>query len=549
MPYDLVFSEIMADPAPSLGLPEHEYLEIHNRSEYPLNLDGMALFLSSTGHVLPDFVIGSGEYILLCDIDAVPLMSMIGDVIGLSSFTLPNNGAALHLLDTAGQTICYLDYDLSWYNDAAKSDGGWSLEMIDIHNPCKNATNWTSSVDYTGGTPGRENSAAIIPDEEIEIIKSCCINPMELEVEFSESLDSLTASDSTRYLAEPFLGHPSLVTPVSPDFRSLILSFREEFSTQNIYQITIHPGLKNCTGEEIPATFQSFFARPQALQPFDIIISEALFNPLGDGVDYIELYNRSEKAIDLQDLFLASVKYSPPNPPDTQIARIASSCSVMLPSAYLVLTGDPRAVKDQYYCPDPDAFLQVQSFPSYNNDQGYVVLLNKENMVSDGMHYNEDMHFLMLNSTEGVSLERICQDRFGDDPGNWHSAAETTGFGTPGYENSQNLDIVVDEAAVSVQPEVFSPDGDANDDQMGIVYHFDSPGKLITVLIFSTEGRLVRNLVNNEMPGTQGSYSWDGTMDDCTPARNGIYIVYTEVLGIDGKTLHFKNACVLARNR
>ena len=165
------------------------------------------------------------------------------------------------------------------------------------------------------------------------------------------------------------------------------------------------------------------------------------------------------------------------------------------------------------------------------------------------MNYSEEMHFMMLNSFEGVSLERICDDRLGYDPANWHSAAETVGFGTPGYKNSQFLEITDDDAAFSVQPEVFSPDGDGRDDQLGIVCHFDSPGKLITVLIFNAEGRIARTLINNEMPGTHEIFSWDGTLDDRTAAQNGIYIIYMEALGMDGKTRHYKKAAVLARNR
>ncbi len=68
-------------------------------------------------------------------------------------------------------------------------------------------------------------------------------------------------------------------------------------------------------------------------------------------------------------------------------------------------------------------------------------------------------------------------------------------------------------------------------------------------MIFNAEGRLVKTLVNNEMPGTHGIYSWDGTLDDRTLAQNGIYIIYMEALGMDGKTRRFKKAAVLAKTR
>jgi hypothetical protein len=204
---------------------------------------------------------------------------------------------------------------------------------------------------------------------------------------------------------------------------------------------------------------------------------------------------------------------------------------------------------DQYHLSNPACFLQLPSFPAYNNDMGFVLLTDKNNQAIDGFHYSEEMHFLMLNSYEGVSLERICPDKFGDDLSNWHSASEPAGFATPGYQNSQYLGMFEDDNSLSVQPGIFSPDGDGQDDQLGIVYNFSTPGKLISILIFNAEGRLVKILVNNEMPGTYGFYTWDGTLDDRTNAQNGIYIIYMEALEMDGKTRHFKKAAVLAKSR
>jgi hypothetical protein len=548
-PYDVVFTEIMADPTPPTGLPEYEYLEILNRSLFPLDLSGWKLAISSSIYELPAFTINPGNYLLLAGNDAVGALQFYGDVLALESLVLPNNGAQLQLTDTTGKTICFLQYELAWYKDDVKSAGGWSLEMADPANPCKNMENWASSVHPSGGTPGRENSIEAGQDIGMKILKICCLNELEIEISFNESLDSVIASEPGHYLVEPLLGNPELARPVSPDFTTVNLLFSQEISPGQIYQLTVNPGLKNCIGEEIPSIFQSTFALPQPVSPFDIIINEILFNPRSDGVDYVEIFNRSDKVIDLNELTIASVRNSPPEPADTQSVSISSSCKVIMPYQYLVLTSDPQKVKSQYYTSDPEAFLEISSFPSYNNDKGHVLLMARDKSIVDGMSYSEDMHFLMLNSPEGVSLEKVCPDKPGDDPSNWHSAAETAGFGTPGYQNSQFLQINDDGTTFTLQPEVFSPDGDGKDDNLGIVYNFDSPGKLITVLIFNAEGRLVKTLVNNEMPGTHGIYTWDGTLDDRTTAQNEIYIVYMEALGMDGKTRHYKKACVLARQR
>lgn len=377
------------------------------------------------------------------------------------------------------------------------------------------------------------------------LLDGSAVSQAEIQLTFSEPIDQQSAENPSNYEILPDLGNPYDAIRL-PDPSGVQLFFDREMESGITYELNIS------NIEDLEGNKTGLITCPVSyylLKQFDVIINEILFNPLGDGVDFVELYNRCDNVIDLKGLLIASVKESLTGSPDTQSVSITSSGFELLPEKYLVLTADPQKVMDQYSVTDPACYLALSSFPAFNNDKGFVLLMDKDKQLIDGFHYSEDMHFLMLNSYDGVSLERICPDRPGDDPSNWHSAAETVGFATPGYENSQYLEIWDDGNTLSVQPEIFSPDGDGQDDQLGIVYDFSSPGKLITVLIFNAEGRLVKKLVNNEMPGTHGLYSWDGTLDDRSLAQNGIYIIYMEALGMDGNTRRFKKAAVLAKFR
>lgn len=44
---------------------------------------------------------------------------------------------------------------------------------------------------------------------------------------------------------------------------------------------------------------------------------------------------------------------------------------------------------------------ELESMPSYNNDEGSVVLVLDSNII-DEFHYNEKMHFDLLQDVEGV---------------------------------------------------------------------------------------------------------------------------------------------------
>ncbi|MCK6650003.1 MAG: lamin tail domain-containing protein, partial [Bacteroidia bacterium] len=156
-----------------------------------------------------------------------------------------------------------------------------------------------------------------------------------------------------------------------------------------------------------------------------------------------------------------------------------------------------------------------------------------------------DMHFALLNSTKGVSLERIDFNRETNDRTNWHSASKDVGDATPAYKNSQYTDAGETESAIEITPEIFSPDEDGYNDVVNINYHFDQPGFVANVSIYDSKGRLNRYLIRNELLGTKGTFSWDGITEEKEKARIGIYIVFFEVFHSDGTVKKYKKTCVL----
>jgi len=167
-------------------------------------------------------------------------------------------------------------------------------------------------------------------------------------------------------------------------------------------------------------------------------------------------------------------------------------------------------------------------------------------VVSDSVTYNPDMHFSLLNDEDGVSLERLDFNRPAHDNTNWHSAAESVGFATPGYQNSQSKAADTSSPNVTVNPEVFSPDNDGIEDVVDINYSFDAGGFVGTILIYDAKGRLIKTVIQNELLGTAGTFSWDGTLENGEKGRLGIYVIYFEAFGLLGEIKQFKLSCVLA---
>ena len=212
----------------------------------------------------------------------------------------------------------------------------------------------------------------------------------------------------------------------------------------------------------------------------------------------------------------------------------------------MALTIDPNTVKSQYITNTPDAFLKLETMPSFPNDKGSVIILNVQGNIIDEINYSDNWHFALLHNTKGVSLERVDFNG-SSDRSNFHSAATSVGYGTPGYKNSQYSLTGETHGQITVTPETFSPDNDGTDDMLTINYQFPSGGYVANITIFDASGRPVRYLQKNSLSGIKGYYRWDGLDDKQRKLPQGIYIIYTEVFNTSGKKKAFKNTVVLAR--
>jgi len=190
--------------------------------------------------------------------------------------------------------------------------------------------------------------------------------------------------------------------------------------------------------------------------------------------------------------------------------------------------------------------MMTMPLPSYPNDEGAVFLLNDSGLTIDHFFYDDEMHFDLIKNTEGVSLERISAHTTTNEITNWHSASEVSGFGTPGLKNSQNSNFLADQARVSLDPLVFSPNNDGTDDVVAINYNFGRAGFVATINIYDVDGRIARRLVNNDLLSVKGTFFWHGIDDEGKKSAVGLYIIYFEAFNLQGKVESFKRVVVLA---
>ena len=539
---ELIITEILFDENPSVGLPEREFIEIFNASGDIISTEDVMLMDANGSTSLPTFNLLPGTYRVLTSTSGA---SEFTDVVGVTSFpSLSNSGEQLTL--TYGSNLIFsIDYDPAWHEES-RSDGGYSLEMIDYTNPCvESPANWTSSIDVDGGTPGLVNSVSnpqSVPDNmPPELLTVVAMSADTIIISLSEKLDPGSLDDVIYSFTPTLSVDSSFLLPNNTSSIYAILS--TSLLPNQPYTVSVQ-GITDCNGNEIGDNQETFALPVEAIEG-EVIINEVLFNPRTNGVDFVELYNNSENYITLKNWQLARID---DEGLDDQVI-ISDDELVLNPGDYLVLTEDMNVLFNNYPSGVFTKFFEVTPFPTYANDTGNVVLINTLGDIYEQFFYDEDYHYDLLEDVDGVSLERVSFDEPTNNPDNWRSASSTVGFATPAFANSQSIESRSASGKITPDPKVFVP-GDAAQgrDFTLINYQFDQPGKFANVDIYDQSGRLVKNLANGVLLATSGFLRWDGQTDAGGIARMGYYLIIFEIYDNNGNSEIIKETVAVGRD-
>lgn len=529
---DVLIHEIMADPTPVIGLPPTEYIELYNRTDGELILEGWKLQLGKTRKTLPNILLpGHGFAVIAAAADAALLQLYCDTVYALSSLSITDGGQELTLYNNYDEVVHFVKFRDTWHRQAIKKEGGWSLELIDPSNPCTGEENWDSSIDTKGGTPGKINSiAAYNPDiAPPYIFTATVIDNNILRLRFSETV--LINPQQIVFSLDHDLFVTSVV-PVPPYQNSVDLHLNKTLQAGNIYQLTLVTGVCDCAGLIAWEGQSISFGLDQKPNYKDLIINEILSDPPhSEDADYVEIFNRSANIIDLKYVKIGSGGDGLPDK-----AAIAVNEGYQLFPKQMVALCKNRKLTEAHFLPlYPEKLLQCDSLPAYANSEGVVQLTDLSLRTLDRLHYSDDMHYSMFSSTDGVALERVHYEGETQDNNNWKSAAANVNFGTPGYVNSQYSELLSNEDILRIEPEIFSPNNDGLEDFTEIYCHFSELENQVTVSVYDRQGLLVKNLSNNELCGNEARYLWDGTDANGRKMPPALYVVRLNYWNLSGK--------------
>ena len=264
-----------------------------------------------------------------------------------------------------------------------------------------------------------------------------------------------------------------------------------------------------------------------SVQPGEIILNELLPAPFAEGSEYIELYNRSQQTLSLTGLALATRKA------DGSISTLYPLSAIttpLEPGGYVLLSKLLSGVEAFYLISSPQALHEVK-LPVLANNGATVVLLRLTDLtVIDEVSYSPKWHDSAIKEPKGVALERLDPDKPTQDATNWHSAAASAGYGTPGYRNSQQL------LPSSTQNGFERPYWSDSERSYLLRYQLADAGYRCRIWVFDTMGRRIAEIANLSTLATEGTLRWDGIGYEGSRPKPGIYIFYAELFLPNGTT-------------
>ncbi len=529
--YSVIITEIFPDPDPRIGLPTSEFIELKNNGTDSINLRNWTLSNgSATGKITADVFIEPRGFVILTASSSLLAYRSFGKSCPVTPFpSLSNTGDTLFLLSPQGQVIHAMYWDKSAYADPVKANGGWSLEIIDDEKPCIGPENWTASKDPAGGTPGKVNSVrSQIRDTSVPYATTLYARDSQtLIVEWSEPLPQNTGP---LYKVN---GLGLAGTPEAPFYNRVILDLPSPLRSGQYVMVDI-PRVADCQGNHsVPSQRKTgLFSDPAAS---DLVINEILFDPPLNGADYLEIYNRSGKIIDLGKVYMYARK---PNGSTSPPIRCSIQSFPIMPDSFMVFTQDRPWLSATYSV--PVTAIMVCELPTLPDEEGSIVFSSSNGIIIDELHYDQSWHHPLISDPRGVALERISAWEPTQQKTNWQSASSLTHYGTPGKMNSQSANTPSQNDPFTLNTRLISPFPDGRDDFLLMRYHLDSPGFLATIQAYDISGRPVASIANNELCGTAGQFLWYGINPYGLPLPTGNYFIHARFVSVSGKIISYK---------
>ncbi|KXX68661.1 lamin tail domain-containing protein [Flammeovirga sp. SJP92] len=521
----LLVTELMIDHSPINKMPDSEYIEVYNNSDYYINLDRCRMLVDEDTLVLPDNWILPRNYAVLVPKGNQPLFDSL-DIpsVGISGWkTLVNDNGKVELINEENEKIHTVNYTLEYYHDKIKEEGGWSIEMRDLMSPCVGVENWQASVNENGGTPAIKNSIeeTVVDHHQPTLEYSLFIEDQhKVLLQFSEPIAFTDQTEISLDLESILKDEVEL----KGDQLLIYVPYDFSYAEVSISNIT------DCSGNLNSGVMYSEIVVPAHTE--NVFLSEILFDPSSINTDFLEVYFDTEKGsyINLKEWSIGRVK----NDSIEQVVLLSKVDDYLFSSDLLVFTAEKEKLLDVYTKIKIENVKEI-NLPSFPNGNGNVVLMYKGE-IQEVYEYSEKHHQSFLKNSEDISLERIAFDVSSSNANNWTSATESSGFATPTFMNSRIVNNTLNEnfeAGLVFSPNLITTNGDGIDDYLKVENNSNSPLRILRMEIYDIHGKIIYEWLNNYELSSRDFVKWDG-VDQSGRRVMGKFLVYYQLVDHHG---------------
>ena len=410
---DIVINEFMIRPPD--GYPR--YVELYNRSGSFLNLKEWQVRRreggTNNGGIITDLdhPLGAGEFVVITT-DHQLMNAVFGPgpwikMQGFPGFTQTTQDQ-IRLISPDGEL-----HEMVVYEPSEWGGNGISLERRSLNAPASHPGNWSETEADLLGTPGLPNSVGPL-QQAPEWVGVEIVDSKTIKVEIEGTLDE----ENLRPNQFSINGGLTVIQIIIEGSNQIELHLDSPMLSGQSYTLTIQ-GITDIFGNVMREQQQSvIYFHVETAQPGDVLINEFMYNEPDDYSRYIELYNRSDKIIDLAGWRQAN---------NTGTRRILFEESTLFhPDEYVVITPNENLL---FFFPDLSIINVGNRLSALKNGGDSIIIENSESIVIDSLTYTP------LWGGAGIAMERKSADVSANHRENWaESTAEL--LGTPGESNT-----------------------------------------------------------------------------------------------------------------
>ncbi len=359
---------------------------------------------------------------------------------------LNNSGDSLIILDAAEHRLDKLYYSPDWGDI-----DGTSLERINPYSDDQTGNNWNVSVADQGSTPGIRNSIMIkdfdLTIDSIYFSDNYLLEGDSVSIFVNIKNNGLEPVDNYDVLIKIFeQGNPDDIFFITTIHGVSSLQPRE-IHTEEIYVNTINGGVFDVFGrvfnmldennENDNKTIEVVIGYPDN----PLVINEIMFSPQSGECEWFEIFNISNKNVDLNRWQIRDGGGS--------WAQIEETGNLLGPKQFTIVAANQDFAM-QY--PDfNDKIIVPENFPVLNNGSDSLLLQDGLGNSRDAIYYKQ-----AWGGEQGISIERRNPFAPAIDSVNWGSSTSKIGA-TPGLNNSilkYNFDLAVMEKSFQFIPNI-----------------------------------------------------------------------------------------------